>query len=238
MAKSFPAWKVLPHGPIEKLSENLWRVKGALPGMSLERVMTIVRLEDGRLAIFSAIALRDDEMRELEAWGTPAFLIMPNGWHRLDAVGYVKRYPQLQVFAPKGSRKRVEDVVPVAGTFSDFPSTPTLSLSALPGIRDLEGVMQVRSADGVTVVLGDAVMNMDNRHDAVGYLLTRVLGSAPGPRVSRLIRWRMADNRKALRAELERLAQTAGLVRVIVAHDKVASGPDAAATLRAAASYL
>jgi hypothetical protein len=36
-SKNEDDWKVLPHGPIEKLSENLWCVHGSLKGMSLNR---------------------------------------------------------------------------------------------------------------------------------------------------------------------------------------------------------
>lgn len=32
-------WNVLPHGPIEKLAENLWWVQGSLRGMSLTAVV-------------------------------------------------------------------------------------------------------------------------------------------------------------------------------------------------------
>ncbi|MCL2723152.1 MAG: hypothetical protein FWD69_01825 [Polyangiaceae bacterium] len=33
MAKAGDEWKVLRHGAIEQLAENLWRVSGDLPGM-------------------------------------------------------------------------------------------------------------------------------------------------------------------------------------------------------------
>jgi hypothetical protein len=73
MPKANSDWKVLQHGPLTHLSENLWWVQGSLPRMSLKRVMTIVRLNDGGLLIHNAIALDDPAMRELEAWGRPAF---------------------------------------------------------------------------------------------------------------------------------------------------------------------
>src|SRR6266542_7018228 len=46
-------WTVLAHDPIEKLAENLWRVRGSLPRMTLKRVMTVARLDDGRLVVHS-----------------------------------------------------------------------------------------------------------------------------------------------------------------------------------------
>ena len=78
MAKVSSDWNVLSHGGIERLTERLWRVQGSLPGMSLARVMTVVRRENGGLVIHSAIALREQEMAEVEAWGTPEVLLVPN----------------------------------------------------------------------------------------------------------------------------------------------------------------
>jgi hypothetical protein len=45
-------------------------------------------------------------------------------------------------------------------------------------------------------------------------------------------------DKRALRADFERYAELPKLVRVIVAHEKVASGAEARASLLQAASYL
>src|SRR5690606_38404699 len=79
------------HGPLERLEDNLWRVEGALPNMALRRVMTVVRMADGRLVIHSAIALPDELMAQIEAWGRPSYLLVPNAYHRLDAPAYKAR---------------------------------------------------------------------------------------------------------------------------------------------------
>jgi hypothetical protein len=238
MAKSFTVWRPLAHGPIEKLAENLWRVQGTLPKMSLRRTMTIARLSDGRLVVHSPIALEEAAMAPIEAWGTPAFLVVPTGYHRLDAPAYKRRYPGAQVLAPRGARAKVQEVVAVDGTFEDFPAGEAVRLEPLQGVGDFEGVMIVESADGTTVVLGDIVFNMDRKRDPLGFLFTTLLGSAPGPRISRLARAALVKDRAALRRELERLASLPGLQRVIVAHEKVATGAAAPAALRAAATYL
>ncbi|HEX2674441.1 MAG TPA: hypothetical protein VHM25_26380, partial [Polyangiaceae bacterium] len=67
---------------------------------------------------------------------------------------------------------------------------------------------------------------------------TTVMGSAPGPRVSRLAKLAFIKDKKALRSDFERYAELPNLVRVIVAHEKVASGADARASLLQAATYL
>lgn len=221
-----------------ELSENLRWIRGDIPGMTLKRVMTVVRLEDGTLAIHSAIALAPNAQAELEAWGEPAFLIVPNPVHRLDAPAYKKRYPALRVFAPRGARDRVSEVVPVDGSYEDFPAFRSMKLKPLPGVGETEGVVLVHSSDGTTVVLNDVMFNMDRKKDLLGFFFTTVLGSAPGPRVSRLAKLVHIKDRGKVRAEFERLAAIPDLVRLIVAHEKVASGPDARAALLKAATYL
>jgi len=238
MGKANADWNVRAHGPIEKLSDNLWWVQGTLPGMSLKRVMTVARLGDGRLVIHNGIALEAAAMNELEAWGTPAFLIVPNGAHRLDAPAYKRRYPQLKVLTPKGSRAKVEELVAVDGSYEDFPADEHVRFESLHGVKEQEGAMLVRSSDGLTVVLNDAVFNMDKKRDPLGWFFTTLLGSAPGPRVSRLAKLAFIADKRALRADLERFAALPELTRLIVAHEKVASGPDARSALQQAATYL
>jgi len=238
MAKVNTSWKVLEHGPLEPLADNLWRVVGAIPGMSLKRVMTVVRRADGSLLLHSPIALDDARQQQLEALGAISVIVVPNSGHRLDAPAYKARYPQLAVFCPSGGRSKIEEVVPVDGTYEDYQDDGVVRFEALDGVGATEGAMLVRSSDGVSIVLNDIVMNMDTKKDFLGYLFTTLLGSAPGPRVSRLARLVFVKDQGALRSNLERLATTPNLVRLIVAHEKVASGAEAAAALLEAAGHL
>ncbi|HKO91855.1 MAG TPA: hypothetical protein VJU61_11910, partial [Polyangiaceae bacterium] len=195
MAETKGTWHVADHGPLEPLSERLWRVEGALPGMSLKRVMTVAEREGGGLVIHSAIALRPAEQAALEALGKPEVLLVPNGMHRLDAPAYKERYPALRVLTTKGNLKKVAEVVPVDGVYEDFPVDRAVQLRTLPGTGQREGMMLVHSQDGVSVVLNDVVMNMDTKRDVLGYLFTTVLGSAPGPRISRLSKLLLVKDR-------------------------------------------
>jgi len=87
MAKPFQEWTVLPHGKLSRVDDDLLSVTGEIhmPLGDIPRRMTVARLNDGRLVIFSAIALDEGEMRQLEAFGTPAYLIVPSDIHRMDA---------------------------------------------------------------------------------------------------------------------------------------------------------
>ena len=238
MAKPRTDWRPLPHDPIQKLAENLWWVRAPVPGISINRTMTLVRLADGRLLIFNAVALDEATMKEIEDFGTPAFLIVPGAGHRLDGPAFKKRYPALKVFTPVGARQAVEQVLPVDGVLDDFPGDPAVSFQAVAGIKNKEGAMLVRTSDGTTVVVSDIVFNMELPKDFFGRQIVKMLGSAPGPRVSRIVKMFYCDDKAAFRAELEKLSQVPNLVRFIVGHDSVAQGPAARAALEAAASQV
>src|SRR5438552_4910576 len=112
MSKPLQKWKVLPHGKLKQIDDNILTVTGDIhmPLMDLPRRMTVVRLSDSRLVVFSAIALDEDEMAELEAYGHPAYLIVPSDKHRLDAKIWKDRYPEIRVVAPEGARAKVEQI--------------------------------------------------------------------------------------------------------------------------------
>lgn len=237
MAKAHSEWTVLPHTPLTQLADNVWWLSGDLPGMSLKRTMTVVRLAQGGLLFYNAIAVDEPTRSAIEALGAPQVLVVPNGMHRLDAPAYKRRYPKLQVVGPEGSRKKIEEVLPLDRSCELFIPDPVVWFEPLAGVRS-ECAMWVRSSDGLTLVLNDVVFNMDKKTDFLGNVITTLLGSAPGPRVSRLGKLLLVQDRAALRLELERLAKLPELVRLVVAHEKVAHGADAQAALRRAASFL
>ncbi len=210
-------WKVLPHGPIETLSERVRIVVGGLPGMPLQRVMTAVKLDDGGLLVHSAVALDPATQAELEAWGRPRILLVPNPWHRLDAPAYKTRHPDLRIYCPPGARRRVAKVVPVDGDYGALPPTPPVAVRMLDGVAGREGYLEITDDAGTTLVFTDAVFNQPHLPGAFGFVY-KLIGSSGTPRVPRLVKLAMVRDRRALCAQLERLAATPQLRRVIVAH--------------------
>lgn len=238
MAKANRDWNVLPHRPIDKLTENLWRVEGDLAGMPLKRVMTIARRSDGSLLIHNAIALGEAEMQQIDAFGKVAYIVVPNGYHRLDAGVYKQRYPQAKVLCPSGARSKVAEVVAVDGTYEDLPPDDAMSLTTLEGMGGSEGVLLVFSPDGVTAVFNDVLFNMPHVSGLQGVILKHLTQSTGGLRVTRIARLFLIKDRAALRAHLERLAGTPQLRRIIVSHHEMYAGNDAAGALRRVAATL
>jgi hypothetical protein len=236
MPNPFDSWTVFPHGPIEKIEPNMWRVQAQFPGAPFPRAMILVRLADGRVIVHNAIALADAEMKELEAWGTPAFLVVPNGAHRMDAKVFKDRYPSLRVVTPPGARPKVEEILEVddtAGSFGD----DSVTYEVLGGTKEREGVLSVRGTAGTTLVFNDALMNMRSLPGFGGFVMGLFGFSGPAPKVSFPTRMALVADKKALRAHLERLAGAAKLVRIEVAHGAAVT-ERAADLLREAAAAL
>jgi len=228
-------WKVLQHGPIEPLTDRLRVVEGSL-GIPLKRWMSVVRLDDGGLVFHSAVALDPSTQKELEAWGTPRYLIVPNPWHRLDAPAYKTRYPDIEVFCPEGAKKRIGKAVAIDGFYDALPPTPPLTIRYLDGVGRREGYLELVEPSGTSLIFNDAVFNQPHLGGAFGFVY-KTIGSSGGPRVTPLIKLAMVKDKRALRAHLGKLADTPNLKRVIMSHgERVEDDP--AAFLRQVAATL
>jgi hypothetical protein len=209
-------WRALPHRPIEKLDDNLWRVEGDLPRGPMPRAMTIVRLADGRLLIHSAIALSEPAMREMEAWGTPAIVIVPNDRHRLDAAAYKQRYSAAQIVCPAGARDAIEQKVHVDATEIELGETARYRV--VDGTGGREGWLEVRHGARATVVLGDLIMNLRPMGGFGGWIMNRMGFTGAAPKIVPATRKALVKDAAALHRQLDQIAAVPGLQRVVVAH--------------------
>lgn len=232
MAKCFTTWTVLPHEPIEKHADNLWSVSGKMPGGN-QRRMTIARRADGGLVIHNPIALDDSEMKEIEAFGKPAFLIVPNAFHRQDSVIYKQRYPQISVLCPQTARKKVSQIVEVSGHLDEMPKDANVELFHLRGMKEREGALRVRSNGQSALVFNDTLLNLEPGKGALGFLMAPT-GTLSVPRFTR---WMMMKNGGELKEHLKELAGSPGLSHVVPGHGAVV-GSGAASALNEAAARL
>ena len=219
MTKPFQQWTVLPHGKLVQVDENILTVVGEIhmPLMDLPRRMTVVRLVDAGLVIFSAIALDEDEMSALEAYGRPAVLIVPSDKHRLDAKTWKDRYPEIEVVAPDGARAKVEEVVPVDTAAPRFDD-PNVQFVTVPGTRGREAALVVRAPGGTTLVLNDVVGNIRDAAGFGGWLLHLAGFAGKEAQVPAVVKMAVIDDTKALRTQLLQWAEIESLVRILVSH--------------------
>jgi len=219
MTQTYQHWRVRPHGKLSEIDHGILTVTGPIrmPLGSFPRRMTVVRLSDSRLVVWSAIALDEKEMATLEAFGRPAFLIVPNDHHRLDAKAWKERYPPVQVVAPQGSRAKVEKKVPVDTTAPDF-GDPSVQFVTVPGTHDREAALVVRTPNGTTLVLNDLVGNIRDASGVSGRLLGLAGFAGKSAQIPRVVKWNLVKDANALRAQLLQWAEMDSLKRILVSH--------------------
>ena len=238
MAGTFEKWTVLPHGKLTSVDDNLLTVVGELPmpAGDFPRRMTVARLRDGRLVVFSAIALDEPEMKALEAWGRLSFLVIPNERHRKDARIWKDRYPQLVVVAPVGARPQAAEVVPVDATTVDF-GDPTVRFVTVPGTDEREAALVVETTTGTTLVLNEIVWNVHDRPGFGGWLFRMAGFTGDAPKIPTFVALKSIKDKPALAAQLRAWTELPGLNRVIVSHGEIVSH-DAPRLLRQLADAL
>ena len=237
MPQPFNEWKVLPHGKLTTIEDDVLTVIGEIPMPvgDMMRRMTVVRLRDRRLVIFSAVALDEEEMRALEEFGDPAYLIVPNDHHRLDAKIWKDRYPAIQVITPPGAREKVEKVVAVAVSRFAFDD-PDVMLVTVAGTRQREVALEVRRPSGMTLVLNDVVGNIRDASGFGGWML-RLMGFAGNePHVPIPVRVTMINDKAALAAQFRQWAELASLKRILVSHGTIIEDDPRGALRKLAAS--
>lgn len=221
MPQVHDTWEVLPHGPVTAVDDGILTVTGRIPMplVEFERRMTVVRLNDGSSVIYSAVALDEDGMREIEALGSPRYLVVPGDAHRLDAKIYKERYPHLRVLAPPGAKDRVEKVVPVDATQVDF-GDPNVTWQIVAGAGGHEAALIVRRASGTTILVSDLIANLRAKGGFEGWMLHLMGFAGHGPQVPVTERLLMVESKAQLRQQFLDWAAIPDLKRIIMSHGK------------------
>ncbi len=220
MTAPLQTWTVSPHRKPTLIGGTMITVTGNIhmPLMELPRRMTVVRLHDARLVVYSAIALDEDEMEALEVWGQPAFLVVPSDHHRMDAKIWKDRYPAMQVVAPHGARAKVEELVHVDTVAPDFKDLDVDFMAVRVGVTDQPLCITHR---GTTLVLNDVVGNIRDAKGFGGWLLRIVGFAGDEPNIPAVVKMTVVDDTAALRLQLIEWAAIPTLTRIIVSHGDI-----------------
>jgi hypothetical protein len=223
---------VLPHGPLTQLAPRMWQVTGTMKNVPLPRNMTIWRMADGGLWIHSAVACDDATMAEIEALGRPSVLVVPNGFHRLDAGVWKDRYPGMRVVCPEGSRAKVGEVLKVDGLDSEVPGVITHGA----GLKASENIYEVDAGAGNGLVVCDALFNVAHIPGFMGFVL-KMIGSTGGFKMTNIARFAVLEDKKAFAQWMEQAAASPDLALLCLSHGDAVLA-DAARKLKDAAAAL
>ena len=206
--------QLFPHGSLERIAANTWQVEGS-QSMPLKRNMTVHRLSDGRLVLYSVVALDAAGMQALEALGTPWLMVIP-GTHTIDARFYKARYPQLLVAH--------DDLAELADLKSD--GTPETLLTGTgvevirsAGLKRNEACLLVPADNGKLLVACDILGRNSPRQPGIGGRIMAFL-SPPGGvfGVARIVKFRQVKDKHVLREWVRGLAARSDLVAVLGSH--------------------
>ena len=208
--------QVMPHGDLKELAPGLWQVQGSMARMPLPRNMVVYKLEGGGLLIHSAIALDGKGMAQLESFGKPELMIVPNRMHRLDAGFYKARYPEIRVVCPENAREQVEKVVAVDEVVEGL-KIPGVTPLQPQGVRPGELAYELTTSSGRALVFCDLLFNIPHEGGSGGWI-GRLLGSTGFFGMTRIGRWLALKDRQIFRKWLEDLASDGEIAVISVAH--------------------
>ena len=208
-------------GGLRAIADNLWVVDGTIqmPPGPLPRRMTIARLASGDLVVFSAIALDEAGMAEVNALGRPAFLVVPNAFHRQDAPEWKRRYPNMVVVAPDLARVAVDEVVRVDDTLGDF-GDPMVRFVPIAGTQG-ESALIVQHRTGATLVVNDLIANVQDARGIMKLVLTLMGFAGSRPQVPRMFKQRAVTDAALVAKQFRQWADIPGLARIVVSHGAI-----------------
>ena len=137
------------------------------------------------------------------------------------------------MLCPQTARKRVSQIVPVAGHMGELPKDGIVDMFHIRGMKEREGAIVVRDDGTSALVFNDALLNVPQGSGIVNWCMapTGTLG------VPRFTRWMLAQSTAEMKEHLLELAKTPKLRHVVPGHGDVIA-TNAAAQLTTAAERL
>ncbi|HTC16909.1 MAG TPA: hypothetical protein VK695_13995 [Steroidobacteraceae bacterium] len=210
--------ELFPHTPLRALAPDLWVVQGSFPAARLPRNMVVYRSAQQALLLHSVVALAEPEMRELEALGELAVMVIPHWDHWAHIAAFKKRYPRIDVVCPRASIDQVSKHIEVEYSCEDYFPRHGVKYHQPPGIRPLEGVLEVPVGAGkVALLMNDLITNVPHQSGFYGLVL-RLTRSSGKPRVIYFVRRQLRVQRQPLRAYIAALAQRRDIEIVTTSH--------------------
>lgn len=186
-------------------------------GTRLTATMTILRLGDGSLLLYSPISLTPERRAAVEAIGPVAHLYAPNLFHHLRIGEWAAAFPAARLHAPEGLAKKRPDlrIDRIHQTIPEPAFAGVVDEVRIDGFRLAESVLVYRPAK--TLLVADLVHNVGRPEHAWSKLYTRMMGFYDRVALSRVIRLTGFSDRAAARRSLDRLLALP-FDRVVVGH--------------------
>jgi hypothetical protein len=209
-------WSVFRPQPLIQRAATVWTVDDAIPGIpGADRRMSIFRYADGSLLFYNAIPVPEETLNAIRALGRPAYLVVPNRYHALDAAPFAERLG-LAAFASPATLNALSSRFSCRPV-NTLPPDPGLQWFTVEGFKTREVVLLVHG----TLLVGDLVTNVPHVATLRGLLMRLIGFTGPAPKLPGPVRKRVGEDMTKVRALLDQLAQLDGVSRLIPSHGPV-----------------
>lgn len=119
---------------LESVAPDVWvaSMANSFMGLQMGTRMTVVRLTDGSLFVYSPIRLDPDLRRDLDAIGPVRHIVAPSLYHHLFAGTFAAAYPNARTHAAPGLQKKRKDLAFDAVLGDELDPAWRSCLSSLP----------------------------------------------------------------------------------------------------------
>ena len=177
----------------------------SIVGMELTTTMTVLRLRDGELLLYSPISLTPERQAAVSALGRVAHLYAPNLFHHLYVGAWAAAFPDARLHAAEGLTKKRKDlrIDRVHGGPREPAFTDLVDEVRIEGCRLGETALVFRPAR--LLLVADLVHNVGRPQGAWTKLYTRAMGFYDRVALSRVLRWTAFSDRSAARRSIDQL---------------------------------
>lgn len=213
-----------------QLREGLWVGDYRVPGLPCRS--TAVSLGDGFLVYSPGESL----LEPFADVGEARFLLAPNNFHHFGLTAW--RGKGAEVVVADGARKRLTkkghaDLKSLDALRPALPSSVTILEP--PGTRVGETWLRVEHPEGVAWVIGDSFFSIEGTPNKLMIkLVVKIMDSAPGLKMSRLMKWGGLSDRKGFRAWVEQRLDEDAPNMLVTCHGAVVTGDDVTDRIRGA----
>jgi hypothetical protein len=189
-------------------------------GVRLRARTSVIRLDDGRLLVFSPTLPTDSWKARVAALGEVAWLVVPNCFHHLGTPAAAEAYPNAKIVAPKSAAARNRALrIDVDIHDGDFASmVPEVALFPLAGVPFLDETLLYHRPTQ-TLFGADVVLWADARDHWTWRIAARITKCFERPSVPPDVRKKVKDKDAAARS-LQAI-QALPVRRLVVAHGAV-----------------
>ena len=229
---STPTWTV-----VEKSLPALTCTYNFGPGLANALALTV---EGGGLIVLSPPCNVPDEIyTELEKRGPIRALVAPNAYHSMGLVPWRARYPDVPVFAPAQSIKRLEKTTKITGIRPAAEAAALLGdrveLIDMPHYKTGELLVRWRADDGAWVwFMTDVAFAMPTLPKGIFGTVMKLTKSGPGFRRNAIAGFFMVKDKRALYAWISAQAAEKPPTLIVPCHGVPLTLTDPVAEVRAA----